>query len=86
MRLSDVAEVDDSVENLRNQGLANGKPAVLVILYRQPGANIIDTVDRVKALLPQLQASIPQRDQCRSDDGPHHHDPRPRCTMSSARC
>ena len=59
VRLTDVAEVVDSVENLRNQGLANGKPAVLVILYRQPGANIIDTVDRVKAILPQLQASIP---------------------------
>jgi multidrug efflux pump len=53
-------EVVDSVENLRNAGLANGKPAVLVIiLFRQPGANIIDTVDGVKALLPQLQASIP---------------------------
>ena len=59
MRLTDVAEVEDSVENLRNQGLANGKPAVLVILYRQPGANIIETVDRVKAVLPQLEASIP---------------------------
>ncbi|MGH7058839.1 MAG: efflux RND transporter permease subunit, partial [Stellaceae bacterium] len=51
--------VIDSVENLRNQGLSNGDPAVLVILYRQPGANIIDTVDRVKAILPQLRASIP---------------------------
>ncbi len=59
VRLTDVGEVQDSVENLRNQGLANGKGAVLVILYRQPGANIIDTVDRVKAILPQLQASIP---------------------------
>jgi multidrug efflux pump len=59
VRLTDVAEVDDSVENLRNQGLTNGKPAVLVILYRQPGANIIDTVDRVNAILPQLRASIP---------------------------
>jgi multidrug efflux pump len=47
------------VEDLRNQGLANGRPSVLVILYRQPGANIIDTVDRVQALLPQLRASIP---------------------------
>jgi multidrug efflux pump len=46
------------VENLRNAGLANGKPAVLIILYRQPGANIISTVDAVKALLPQLKASI----------------------------
>ncbi|MBV8735720.1 MAG: efflux RND transporter permease subunit [Alphaproteobacteria bacterium] len=59
VRLTDVGEIKDSVENVRNQGLLNGKPAVLVILYRQPGANIIDTVDRVKAILPQLQASIP---------------------------
>src|SRR6201996_9309241 len=59
VRLTDVGEVRDSVENLRNQGLSNGNPAVLVFLYKQPGANIIDTVDRVKAILPQLQASIP---------------------------
>ena len=59
VRLSDIAEVDDSVEDLRNQGLANGKPSVLVIMYRQPGANIIDTVDRVTALIPLLKASIP---------------------------
>jgi multidrug efflux pump len=58
VRLTDVAEVADSVENIRNAGLANGKPAVLVILYRQPGANIIDTVDRVMTLLPELRASI----------------------------
>jgi multidrug efflux pump len=59
VRLPDIANVTDSVENLRNQGLANGKPAVLVILYRQPNANIIDAVDRVNASLPQLAASIP---------------------------
>jgi multidrug efflux pump len=59
VRLSDVADVVDSVEDLRNQGLANGRPSVLLILYRQPGANIIDVVDRVYALLPQLKASIP---------------------------
>jgi multidrug efflux pump len=58
VRLSDVGEVTDSVENLRNAGLANGKPAVLIILYRQPGANIISTVDLVKGLMPQLKASI----------------------------
>ena len=58
VHLSDVGEVTDGVENLRNAGLANGKPAVLIILYRQPGANIISTVDRVKALMPQLRASI----------------------------
>ena len=59
VRLSDVAEVVDSVEDLRNQGLANGRPSVLVILRREPNANIIDTVDRVKTLVPELQASIP---------------------------
>src|ERR1700736_2544226 len=58
IRLTDVGEVVDSVENLRNAGLTNGKPAVLIILYRQPGANIISTVDNVRALLPQLKASI----------------------------
>jgi multidrug efflux pump len=58
VRLSDVGEVTDSVEDLRNAGLANGKPAVLIILYRQPGANIISTVDLVKALMPQLRASV----------------------------
>jgi multidrug efflux pump len=59
VRLTDVAEVRDSVENLRNLGLADGKPAVLVIVRRKPGANMIETVDRVKALLPQLEAAIP---------------------------
>jgi multidrug efflux pump len=59
VRLNDLAQVDDSVEDLRNQGLSNGKPSVLVILNRQPGANIIETVDRVYALLPELRASIP---------------------------
>ena len=60
VRLSDVADMQDSVENLRNAGLANGKPAVLVILFRQPGANIIDTVDSVKAAIPQLMAAMPR--------------------------
>jgi multidrug efflux pump len=59
VRLSDVGEVIDSVENVRNQGISGGQPAVLLILYRQPGANIIDTVDGVRAVLPQLKASIP---------------------------
>jgi multidrug efflux pump len=58
VHLSDVGEVTDGVENLRNSGLANGRPAVLIILYRQPGANIISTVDAVKALVPLLRASI----------------------------
>src|ERR1700746_2747949 len=58
VRLSDVGDVIDSVENLRNLGLANGKPAVMMIVYRQPGANIIQMVDRVKTLMPQLKASV----------------------------
>jgi multidrug efflux pump len=58
VKLSDLGEVDDSVEDLRNAGLANGKPSVLVILYRQPGANIIDTVDAVKSQLPYLTAAL----------------------------
>ncbi|BBU27115.1 transport system membrane protein [Burkholderia sp. THE68] len=59
VKLSDVGEVVDSVEDLRNLGLINNKRAVLVILYRQPGANIIETIDRVKSMLPQLQAALP---------------------------
>src|SRR5690349_11289595 len=59
IRVGDVATVTDSVEDLRTGGLADGKPAVLVIIYREPGANIIDTVDRVMETLPQLRASIP---------------------------
>ncbi len=60
VRLADVAEeVVDSVQDLRNAGSANGKPSVLVILHRQPNANIIETVDRIKELLPLMRASIP---------------------------
>src|SRR4051794_12159262 len=59
VRLSDIANVQDSVEDTRNAGLANGKPAVVLIVFRQPGANIIGTVDRVRAELPLLQASVP---------------------------
>nr|WP_199064347.1 multidrug efflux RND transporter permease subunit [Chromobacterium sp. ASV5] len=59
VRISDVAEVHDSVVDLRNAGMLGKQPAVMLILFRQPGANIIETVDRVKALLPVLQASIP---------------------------
>jgi multidrug efflux pump len=59
VRLQDVATVEDSVEDIRNTGVANGKPAVLLIVFRQPGANIIEAVDHVKELLPELQSSIP---------------------------
>jgi multidrug efflux pump len=59
VKLSDVAEVVDSVEDLRNAGLVNGKPGVAVIVSRQPGANIIDVVNAVQAELPRLVASLP---------------------------
>ncbi|HLW84264.1 MAG TPA: multidrug efflux RND transporter permease subunit [Candidatus Sulfotelmatobacter sp.] len=58
VRLGDVADVEDSVSDSRNLGLANAKPGVLIIVFRQPGANIIATVDRVRALMPFLQSSI----------------------------
>ena len=60
VRVSDVGQAVDSVEDIRNSGYANGKPSVLVIVFRQPGANIIDTVDGVRAALPQLKAALPQ--------------------------
>jgi len=59
VRLGEVATVVDSVEDTRADGLSDGKPAILLIIYRQPGANIIQTVDRITALLPQLDAEIP---------------------------
>ena len=57
--LSDIASVRDSVENIRAAGFFNGEPGIFLVIFRQPGANIIDTVDRVKAALPSLEASIP---------------------------
>jgi len=59
LRLSNVAKVSDSVEDVRTLGLTNGKPAIIIIIFRQPGANIIETVDAIKALMPQMQASLP---------------------------
>lgn len=59
VRLSDVATVEDSVEDIHTLGVSNGKPSVAVIIYRQSGANLIQTVDRIQHLLPQLEASVP---------------------------
>jgi len=59
IRISDLGEVVDSVEDLRNTGLKNGKPSVLLIIRKQPGANVIATVDQVLAMLPQLRSVIP---------------------------
>jgi len=58
VRLSDIATVTNSVANTRNDGISNGEPAIMIAIFRQPGANIIDTVDHVRAELPTLQASI----------------------------
>jgi multidrug efflux pump len=59
IKLSDVADVYDQVENIRAAGFLNGKPCVLLVIFRQPGANIIDTVDRIRESIPSLEASIP---------------------------
>ncbi|HTT23221.1 MAG TPA: multidrug efflux RND transporter permease subunit [Candidatus Sulfotelmatobacter sp.] len=59
VRLGDVAEVTDAVSDRRALGLINGKPGIVLPIFRQPGANIIDTVDRVRAIMPYLQSSIP---------------------------
>ncbi len=59
IRLSDLGRVVDGNEDIRNMGLARGRPAVMIQVVRQPNANIIDTVERIKALLPQFRASLP---------------------------
>src|SRR5262249_14134746 len=60
VRVRDLGEANDSVEDIRTGGYVNGRPAVMVIVFRQPGANIIDTVDAVRAVLPRLKAEIPR--------------------------
>jgi multidrug efflux pump len=60
VRLQDVADVEDSVQDVRNAGFADGKPAVLLVVFKQPQANIIDTVDRIREALPSLEASSPK--------------------------
>ena len=59
VRLSDIAEVRDGPQTIMSSGYTNGKPSVMLVIFRQPGANIIDTVDRVEAMMPQLKADIP---------------------------
>jgi multidrug efflux pump len=59
VRLADLGEVVDSVEDLRSIGIANGKPSALIIIFRQPGANIIDAVDRIREAFPELHALLP---------------------------
>ena len=60
VRVEDIATVDDSVADIRNAGFSNGKPSILLIIFRQPGANIIQTVQRIDAIIPELHAEIPQ--------------------------
>ena len=74
IRLQDVADVIDSVQNTRTAGYFDGKRAVVIIIFRQPGANIIQTVQRIYNELPSVSASYPERDQGRRDDGSHDDD------------
>ena len=74
VRVSDVGRVRSTRwKTCATPGYANGKPSVLVIIFRQPGANIIDTVDRIRAALPQLKAAIPQAIDMRRRAGPDRH-------------
>ena len=59
VKLSDIADVQDSIQNIRAAGFVNGKRSVSVIISRQPGANIIDTVDRIRQAMPSLKSSLP---------------------------
>ena len=59
IRLADVAKVEDSVSNVLNMGMLNNEPAIMLVVFRQPGANIIDTVDRIREAVPRLQQEIP---------------------------
>jgi len=59
IQLSDIADVQDGVANVRTAGFLNGKPSIPLIIFREPGANIIETVDQIKAAMPSLKASIP---------------------------
>lgn len=60
VRLADIADVNDSVRDLRNAGLVGNQPSVILIIFREPGANIIETVGRINEVLPQIRASIPE--------------------------
>ena len=76
VRISDIGDVVDSVEDLRNAGYANGKPSVLVIIIRQPGANIIDTVDRIRAVLPAAEGRHSAVHRYEGRHGSDRHHPR----------
>ena len=73
VKMTDVADVVDSVENIHQAAWMNETPAVIVNIQRQPGANIISVVDRIKKLLPQLTSTLPAVGPGESADRPHHH-------------
>ena len=76
VKLTDVADVIDDIENIRQAAWMNETPAVIVNIQRQPGANIISVVDRIKQLLPQLTATLPAVGPGEHPDRPHQHHPR----------
>ena len=73
VRLSDLGRVIDANEDVRNFGVVNGNPMVQIQISRQPNANIVDTVDAIKALMPQFQAQLPPTVQLQDRQRPHHH-------------
>ena len=85
VRLRDVAEVIDSVEDTRTLGLFNGEPAVIVLVTQPAGANVIETVDAVRALLPALQAAAARRRRARTSPPTARTRSAPRCTRSRSR-
>ncbi len=76
VRLGDVADIVDGAENSKLAAWANRTPAIVLNIQRQPGANVIDTVKRIKALLPQLQAGLPGSVEDAIADRPHRDHPR----------
>ncbi len=76
VRLSDVADVTDSVQNVRNLGLVNGQPAINITILKQPNANILETIDRINALLAAIARGDSGRHRDQRGDRPHDHDPR----------
>ena len=85
VRLSDLGRVVDGNEDVRNMGLVNGNPMVQIQINRQPNANIVDTVARIKALMPQFEAQLPPTVRFKIAQRPHHHDSgfRARCRSAT---